>query len=134
MYLYRSVAIAAVSVMGLFLLLSPGAVFAKLPSDNSGQPIGVVPGGTVKNCGSFLPAAACTDDLEGFVSYIANWMVGIFGALFVLMVVISGVQMASAGDSPDRLKAAKGRLMNAVTGLVLLILMRAILALFGISF
>ena len=115
-------------------LVVPHTAFARLPSDNSGQPVGVVSGGTVKNCGNFLPAAACTDNLEGFVSYVANWMVGIFGALFVLMVVISGVQMASAGDSPDRLKAAKGRLTNAVTGLVLLVLMRAILALFGISF
>lgn len=95
---------------------------------------GIVRAESVTNCGSFLPAAACTDDLEGFVSYVANWMVGIFGALFVLMIVIAGVQLASAGDSPDRLKAAKGRLINAVTGLVLLVSMRAILALLGITF
>lgn len=84
-------------------------------------------------CGNFLPASFCVDDIEAFVGLVANWMVGIFGALFVLMIVVAGVQLASAGDSPDRLKAAKGRLINAVTGLVLLVSMRAILALLGIT-
>lgn len=84
-------------------------------------------------CGNFLPTSFCVDDIETFVGLVANWMVGIFGALFVLMVVVAGVQLASAGDSPDRLKAAKGRLINAVTGLVLLVSMRAILALLGIT-
>jgi hypothetical protein len=71
--------------------------------------------------------------LDSLLSNIANWMVGLFGALFVLMIVIAGAQMASAGDSPERLKAAKSRLINAIIGLTLLLSFRAILALVGIT-
>ncbi len=82
---------------------------------------------------SFLPQEFCTSDIYEFIGNVANWMVGIFGSLFVLAVVISGVQMASAADSPDRLKSAKSRLTNAIVGLVLLISFRAILSLLGIA-
>jgi hypothetical protein len=85
------------------------------------------------NC-NFLPAGLCPadGDINSVIAGTVNLLVGIFSAVFVLMVVIAGVQMASAGDSPDRLKAAKGRLTNAIVGLVFLVLMRAILALLGI--
>lgn len=88
---------------------------------------------TVDNCGDFLPSDLCTDEPMQLIGMIANYMVGLFGALFVLMIVVSGAQMASAGDSPDRLKAAKSRLINAVVALVLLISFRAILYIFGIE-
>lgn len=85
------------------------------------------------NC-NFLPAGLCPADadINSVIAGTVNLLVGIFSAVFVLMIVIAGVQMASAGDSPDRLKAAKGRLTNAIVGLVFLVLMRAILALLGI--
>lgn len=83
---------------------------------------------------NFLPDALCnTTDPYAVMSAIANWLVGIFGSVFVLMIVIAGVQMASASDNPDRLKASKKRITNAVVSLVLLISMRAILALLGVS-
>lgn len=88
---------------------------------------------TVDNCGNFLPAELCTDNIYEFVGLVANIMVGTFGVLFVVMIVVAGAQMASAGDSPDRLKAAKSRLTNAIVGLVLLISLRAIMSLFGIN-
>lgn len=85
------------------------------------------------NCGNFLPASLCTNDIPTFIGLVANMMVGAFGVLFVVMITVAGAQMASAGDSPDRLKAAKSRLINAIVGLVLLISFRAIMAFFGIN-
>ena len=85
------------------------------------------------NCGNFVPVSLCTNDIPTFIGLVANMMVGVFGLLFVVMIVVAGAQMASAGDSPDRLKASKSRLVNAIVGLVLLICFRAIMALFGIN-
>lgn len=99
------------------ILLSPGASKAA----------------TVDNCGTFLPSELCTDDIYSLLGTIANYMVGFFSLLFVLVIVIAGAQMASAGDSPDRLKAAKSRLMNAIVGLVLLLSFRAIIYVFGLT-
>lgn len=87
----------------------------------------------VDNCGNFLPDNLCTDDIPTLIGRVADIMVGTFAVLFVVMIVVAGAQMASAGDSPDRLKAAKSRLTNAIVGLVLLISLRAIMSLFGIN-
>jgi len=87
----------------------------------------------VDNCGQFLPPELCTDDPMALIGVIANMLVGLFGVLFVIMIIVAGAQMASAADSPDRLKAAKSRLVNAIVSLVLLISLRAIMALFGIN-
>ncbi len=88
---------------------------------------------TVDNCGEFLPENLCTDQPMELIGIIANMMVGLFGALFVVMIVVSGVQMITSGDSPDRLKAAKSRLINAIVALILLISLRAIMGIFGIN-
>ena len=83
---------------------------------------------------NFLPSDLCgSGDLNILIGTIANYLVGLFGSIFLLMMVVAGVQMASAADSPERIKAAKTRLTNAVVGLLLLISMRAIMALLGIS-
>lgn len=112
------------SLIGIALMSTPLVVMAKGESDS-------LEGATSCN---FLPAGLCpaNGDINSVIAGAANFLVGIFGAIFVLMIVIAGVQMTSAGDSPDRLKAAKSRLTNAIVGLVFLVLMRAILALLGI--
>lgn len=49
------------------------------------------------------------------------------GAIIILVIIIAGIQyMISAGD-PTKVKAAKGRLTNAFTALILYMLMFAIL-------
>ncbi len=110
---------------------TPIISYAEEPTTAANATADALEGSTSCN---FLPAGLCPADanINSVIAGTVNLLVGIFSAVFVLMIVIAGVQMASAGDSPDRLKAAKGRLTNAIVGLVFLILMRAILALLGI--
>lgn len=82
---------------------------------------------------NFLPAAFCGGTIDQLVTGIGNWLMGLILAISLIMIVVSGAQMASASDSPDRLKAAKGRLTAAITSLVFLVLFRAILAWLGIA-
>lgn len=78
---------------------------------------------------NFLPSALCVDTVDGFVSAVINWAFGLIAGVMVIMIVVAGIQMASAADSPDRLKAAKGRAINAVIALFCLVFFRAILSL-----
>lgn len=69
----------------------------------------------------------------GLAVGISNWIVGLVGMVIVLMIIVGGVQLVTSAGSPDAVKAAKGRITNAVMSLVVLISMRAILALVSIG-
>ncbi len=112
------------SLLALAFVLIPFAVRA----DNS-----ILPDSSSNVECSFLPQELCKSDIMEFMNAVANFLVGIFGAIFVLMIVIAGAQLVTAGDNPERVKAAKKRLVNAVVSLVLLICFRAILYVFGIQ-
>jgi Type IV secretion system pilin len=64
------------------------------------------------------------------VNYLRGWLQllsGLVGLVVMLLIVIGGVQyVVSAGD-PGQVKAAKNRIINALTGLVLYLMMFAIL-------
>lgn len=93
-------------------------------------------------CG-FLPQEICDSvvnnpDKTGagavtpLVDYIVNIVTGIFVAAVILVIVISGVQMSASAGNPEVIKSAKGNILKAVTGIVLLISFRAIFSIFGI--
>ena len=82
---------------------------------------------------NFLPASFCGGTIDDLVSGVGTWLVGLIIAASLIMIVVSGAQMASAADSPDRLKAAKGRLTGAIVALVFLLLFRAIMAWLGVT-
>jgi hypothetical protein len=63
------------------------------------------------------------------IDFIANILVGIFGAVIVLVVIVSGVQISASGGNEEIIKKGKENIFKAVTGLVLLISFRAILLL-----
>ena len=69
----------------------------------------------------------------GLVIGISNWIVGLVGTVIVLMIIVGGVQLITSAGSPDAVKAAKGRITNAVMSLVVLISMKAILVLVSIG-
>lgn len=50
------------------------------------------------------------------------------GGIIVLVIVIAGIQYIISGGDPANVKKAKGRIMNAITALVLYLLMEAILS------
>ncbi|GEM_PF-2850066 len=51
----------------------------------------------------------------------------LIGGIIILVLVIAGVQYIVSGGDPSNVKNAKGRIMNAVTALVLYLMMVAIL-------
>lgn len=62
-----------------------------------------------------------------YLAMIIKFLSGAVGLVIVLMIVIGGVQYITSAGDPGRVKEAKTRITNAVTGLVLFILMFALL-------
>ena len=76
-------------------------------------------GGTVSCSGSGL--------IFNYLKMIIQFASGAIGLVIVLMIVIGGVQYVTSAGDPGAVKAARGRIINAITGLILFILMFAIL-------
>lgn len=68
---------------------------------------------------------------ENGISYLLRMAIriltGLVAVLAVVSIVYAGVQYASAGDSPEKVKAAKDRITQTVIGVLLYIFMFAIL-------
>jgi hypothetical protein len=62
-----------------------------------------------------------------YLVIIIQFLSGAIGLVIVLMIVIGGVQYITSAGDPGAVKAAKQRIVNAITGLVLFLLMFAIL-------
>jgi hypothetical protein len=72
------------------------------------------------------------NDQEGgaiyeFVRLVTRYAAGLFGLVLVFMLVISGVQYTTSAGNPEAVKSAKGRIANALIGLILFILMFGLL-------
>jgi hypothetical protein len=63
-------------------------------------------------------AGGCLPQLMGDV---VNALLGVFGALFLVLMVYGGVQYMIAGGSPDKVKAATSTLRNAIIGMVIVV-------------
>lgn len=68
-----------------------------------------------------------TNPILSLVAGFANYLVAIIGAVGVLMIIISGIQMITSSGQPELIKAAKKRLTTTVISLVVLVSMRVIL-------
>ncbi|MGI6612189.1 MAG: hypothetical protein ACOX0Z_01250 [Candidatus Nanosyncoccaceae bacterium] len=68
---------------------------------------------------------------EGGISYLLGLIIkiltGLVAVAAVTSIIFAGVQYASAGDSPEKVKAAKDRITQTVIGLLLYIFMFTIL-------
>ncbi len=71
-------------------------------------------------------------DLYQVLSGITTWVIGILVIVIILVIIVSGVQLAASAGNPDAIKTAKNHIFNAILGLVLLISMYGIFALIGI--
>jgi hypothetical protein len=65
--------------------------------------------------------------LFGYISLIYKWAAGTIGIVSVLFLVWGGISIASAGDDTGKIDEAKKRIMQSITGLVLLFLSAVIL-------
>ncbi len=73
-------------------------------------------------------------DFNVVIGIIANWIIGLIGAVLAIVILVSAIQMVTSAGSPDRIKSAKDRIYQAMISLGLLISFRVILSLFGILF
>lgn len=62
-----------------------------------------------------------------YIRGLIKFLSGAFGLVVVLMIIISGVQYMTSQGNPEQTKTAKNRLTNAITGLILFIMMYGIL-------
>lgn len=66
----------------------------------------------------------------GIVEYInlaINILSGLVGVVIVIMITVGGIQYSASKDNPQATAAAKGRIINAMTALVIYLFMVALL-------
>jgi hypothetical protein len=68
------------------------------------------------------------DIIGSYSATIYKWMAGIVGAICVLIIVVSGIQISMSGISADDVSSAKDRITRALIGLAILFLSGFILA------
>lgn len=67
------------------------------------------------------------DLISNYLGTIYTWLAGIVGGVAVLMIVIGGIQIASGGGDQNNVTEGKTKIMQALTGLVVLFLSGLIL-------
>src|SRR3989338_8891632 len=73
-------------------------------------------GGFAENTGLGAKGDA---DLKGKVANIINIILGFLGVIAVIMIIIAGFKWMMAGGNEETVKQARGNIMNAVIGLLI---------------
>jgi hypothetical protein len=68
-----------------------------------------------------------TTMIEGYISTIYNWAAGLVGLIAVLVIVLSGLQIAVGGGDSQAMESAKNRIIKSLSGLAVLFLSALIL-------
>lgn len=113
----------ALFTLAILVQLSVAApVLANSCTDNGGTVVSGALGGGSKCIGS-----KDTNPIYDLVHIIVQFAVGLFGLILVLMITYAGFQYIISQGDPNNTKAARQRIEQAVTGLILFVLMYAIL-------
>ncbi|MDP4038677.1 MAG: hypothetical protein Q8P54_01775 [bacterium] len=82
-----------------------------------------------------IPSCSSPDknSINVFIGNIVNLATAIIGLITVAVIIVAGIQIISSAGNPEAIASAKKRLFQAVLGLALLIMMRAIFALIGVT-
>lgn len=62
-----------------------------------------------------------------YIGTIYRWGAGLVGIIAVTLIIISGIQISTAGGEPDAINAAKKRILQSIAGIVVLFLSGLIL-------
>ncbi len=82
-------------------------------------------------CG-VLPQTWCDQtDFNAVIGLIANWIIGLIGAVLAIVILVSAIQIITSAGAPDRIKSAKERITQAAISIALLISFRVILGFFA---
>lgn len=96
--------------------------------------IPVEAGGIVKistsSTESFQKAAGFSTSVsaENMIASIIKTILGLLGIIFIILMILSGYQWMTAGGNEDAIKKARGRIVNAIIGLVIVVLAYSITA------
>jgi type IV secretory pathway VirB2 component (pilin) len=113
----------------------PGALEDKssggTPTGDSSSPGSAIEGDCVKLSTPIEGEdQVCSEDQGVIITYVKQvlrFLSGAFGLLAVLAIIIAGIQYMTAGGNPGQVEQAKKRLGNAITAVILLVLMFGIL-------
>lgn len=85
----------------------------------------------------FVRQVLCKDDgalaIPSIIENLANYIISLGSFILILFIAIAGVQIMTAGGSPEALKAGKRRLTLAISSIALLVMSRLVLDLLGIT-
>jgi hypothetical protein len=107
-----------ISGLSAAIVLTPTPVYAACESVTLSSPL--INGQSAVTCGQH-------GIIFSYLKMIIQFLSGAVGLVVVLLIVIGGVQYITSAGDPAGVKAAKSRITNAITGLVLFLLMFAIL-------
>lgn len=94
----------------------------------SGQPNDVSGGGNfAADCDSKTGLNQGNCGIIAYLVTFINILSGIVGIVIVIMIAVGGIQYSAARDNPQATAAAKGRIVNAITALVIYLFSFAIL-------
>lgn len=80
-----------------------------------------------KDKGEICPDASGGGVIVAYLKRILQFLSGGVGIVVLLMMTIAGVQYITAAGQPEQVKAAKNRIQNAITALVLFLIAFAFL-------
>lgn len=114
----------------LVIAILSAAIALAVPQKSLALDCGVIP---QQVCDNILNTKTAIDSptaaIMPLINFIVNILVGIFGAVIVLAVIISAVQISASGGNEESIKKGKENIFKAITGLVLLVSFRAIFTL-----
>jgi hypothetical protein len=107
---------------GTLQVASPSITFTPVTASTTASPDKAL-SASDSNC----PGPDCSDIYKGIIIPVINVMSALVGVVVITMIIIGGIQYSTAGSDPQKIAAAKAKIVNALTGLVAFILMYAFL-------
>lgn len=83
--------------------------------------------------GNCVPNPTIPDDLWGIVLAIVDMLLRVAGMVAVVFIIIAGVSFITSRGSPDKIVAARQRIINAVVGLLIAIVAAGVVQFIGNS-
>jgi hypothetical protein len=113
-FMFKNKILKKILIISLWLSLLPPVAWAAgiLPTTESGT--GSKDCGSPNGCGNYS-----LDDILSTAVMVANWILGVVGALALLFFVYGGFVFFLSGGSEEKVREGKTVLMNAIIGLAI---------------
>lgn len=101
--------------------IAPTAIFAQTPppeqqqGEEKTEPVEIPKSEKSKECEG---GGDCQDKMFEYINFAIVALSAMAGVIFVIMTVWGGIEYASAGGDPQKVATAKGKITNAIIGLI----------------